>query len=363
MSSINQIKVLIAGGGTGGHLFPGIAIIESLKSLRDCEVRFVGTRRGIEKKVVPEQGYHLYTLPVRGLYRVGVFKKILSISLLPLAFLKALSILIVYRPHLVIGVGGYASGPLLALSTLLRFRTALQEQNAYPGFTNRLLGKFVPISFVPFSGMDHLFKNAIVVGNPIRKSITKILFDKTSPAPDKITLTIIGGSQGARVLNKTMVELLPHLQAFDRNVRIIHQTGVHDFDWVDYEYSKFPQLKTRVKPFFNNMPEIYQETSLLFCRSGSIVNEIIAVGKASILVPIAVSSGNHQLENAKKMASVGASILIEEQDLDINHLMDKISELINNPDLLRKMESRAFSLYSGDSAKSIAQKLFSFYRL
>ncbi len=363
MSPTNKIKVLVAGGGTGGHLFPGIAIIESLNSLRDCEARFVGTQRGIEKKVVPEQGFHLYTIPVRGLYRVGFFKKILSISLLPVAFLKALSILLVFRPHLVIGVGGYASGPLLALSTLLRFRTALQEQNAYPGITNRLLGKFVPISFVPFSGMDHLFKNAIVVGNPIRKSITKNLFGKTSSVPDNFTLTIIGGSQGARVLNRKMVELLPHLEALDRNIRIIHQTGVHDFEWVDYEYSKFPQFKSQVKPFFNNMPDIYQKTSLLICRAGSMVNEIIAVGKASILVPIAISSGNHQLENAKKMASVGASILIGEQDLDINYLKDKISELINNPDLVRKMESKAFSLYSGDSAKSIAEKLLSFYRL
>lgn len=362
MTPINKIKVLVAGGGTGGHLFPGIAIVESLRIIRDCEIRFVGTHRGIENKVIPKQGFHLYTLPVRGLYRVGFFKKILSITLLPLAFFKAFLILIIYRPHLVIGVGGYASGPLLALSTLLGFKTALQEQNAYPGLTNRLLGKYVPISFVPFSGVEHLFKNAIVVGNPIRQSIIEILHEKKLPARDKFTFTIIGGSQGARILNKVVVKLLPHLETFGSEIRIIHQTGIWDYEWVKKEYDKFPHLETLVEPFFDDMPDIYQKTSLLFCRAGSIINEIIAVGRASILVPITISSGNHQLENAKKMASVEASILIEEKDLNIAGLRSQISLLIKNPDLIKKMESQAFSLYRGDSARTIADKLVSFFQ-
>ena len=362
MTSIKKLRVLVAGGGTGGHLFPGISIAEALQSLITCDIRFVGTNRGIEKKIVPAQGYHLYTLPVRGLYRVGFFKKVISLSLLPLAFLKALILLITFRPHLVLGIGGYASGPILALSILLGFKTALQEQNAYPGLTNKLLGKYVPLAFVPFSGMEHLFKNAVVMGNPIRRSIIDTLYEKRVAPKKRFTLTVIGGSQGAHILNTNIVSILPNLEALMSDLKIIHQTGNHDYLWVKNEYKKYPGLDAVVQPFFDNMPDIYQQTSLLFCRAGSMVNEIIAMGIASILVPIAISSGNHQLENAKKMASVQASILLEEKDLPKTDLTDMITKLAANSDKIKKMGQKAFSLYAGNSAEKIAEKIVDFYK-
>lgn len=188
------IRILIAGGGTGGHLFPGMAIAEEFAEKRNCMIRFVGTKRGIETKIIPSSPYGLYTIPVSGLYRVGLKKKIATLFKLPIAFLKSLLILLSFRPHLVIGIGGYASGPILALSILFRKRTVLQEQNAFPGMTNRLLGKYVKLAFIPFSQSQHLFKNPVVVGNPIRKVISQSIDEITETPADRFTFAIIGGS-------------------------------------------------------------------------------------------------------------------------------------------------------------------------
>jgi len=358
-----KLRILIAGGGTGGHLFPGISIAEALQQRRDCDIRFVGTTHGIEMKSIPPLGYPLYTLPVSGLYRVGALKKIKSLFKLPFAVLKALSILISFRPHLVVGVGGYASGPMLALSVALFRHTILQEQNAYPGLTNRLLGKYVPLSFVPFTGMDHLFRNSVVVGNPIRQAITEVAGKKINRDGKKIVLTIIGGSQGARILNRAIVNLLPLLVEKADQIRIVHQTGKWDHDWVMEAYQANPQLEARVQPFFDDITEVYQQSHLLLCRAGSMVNEIIAIGRASILVPIAVSSGNHQLENGRKMAQANASILIEEKDFSPDILADKLFTLMESPQTIQAMEQNAHALYGGDSAAKIADATLKFYNL
>jgi len=358
-----KLRVLIAGGGTGGHLFPGIAIAEAFQKKRACDIRFVGTTRGIEMQAIPRLGLHLYTLPVSGLYRVGLVKKILSLIKLPLAFLKAAGILLQFRPHLVVGVGGYASGPMLALSVFFLRKTILQEQNAFPGLTNRILGKYVPLSFVPFDGLNHIFRNPVVVGNPIRQEITEAISKTRVRDGNKFVLTLIGGSQGARILNKTMVEFLPRLVNKSDQIRIIHQTGKWDYEWVMEAYNQYPQLEVRVQPFFEAMTEVYLQTDLLFSRAGSIVNEIIAIGRASILVPIAVSSGNHQLANGKKMAQSGASILIEEKELNVETLEQQIFQLMDNPNKVLQMEQNARSLYTGDSAANIAAKTMEFYSL
>lgn len=359
----DKLRILIAGGGTGGHLFPGIAIAEAFNNRLPCDIRFVGTRRGIEIRVIPKSDFRLYTIPVSGLYRVGFIKKLKSLLQLPLAFLKSFWILVRFRPHLVIGIGGYASGPILALATLLRKKTTLQEQNAYPGMTNRILGKIVPLAFVPFSGVDHLFKKPIVVGNPVRKAIINAASQPDERSEEKFVITILGGSQGARILNRTMIDTLPLLAPEAHHLKMIHQTGSNDHQWVQAAYDEHPDLDVIVRPFFDDIASVFLQSHLLICRAGSMVNEIIAVGRASILVPIAVSSGNHQIENANKMSSAGASVKLDESELNPDTLFRNIQVLLANPEKRREMESNAKSLFPGDSAEIIVDQTIEFYGL
>lgn len=363
-SNIKPLRILIAGGGTGGHLFPGLAIAEELKEHRTCDIRFVGTKRGLEFTVLPKTGFPLYTIPVSGLYRVGFKKKLKSLISLPFAFLKSLYILLRFRPHLVIGIGGYASGPVLALAVLLCKKTVIQEQNAYPGMTNRLLGKYVKLAFIPFESATHLFKNPIVAGNPIRKAIKEsALLPPLTKTENTLTLSIVGGSQGAHVLNQTMVAVLPKLQHLSDNIRIIHQTGKNDYSWVKGAYERFPELDCRVEAFINDMAGLYRESDLMFCRSGSMINEIIAMGIASVLVPIAASSGDHQRENAKTMVKAEAAIMIEERDLSPSGFYQVLENLITSPEKLKLMGQNARKLHPGDSAAKIAATILKQFKL
>ncbi len=360
---MKPLKVLIAGGGTGGHLFPGISIAEELLEHRPCDIRFVGTKRGIEARVIPESPFGLYTISVAGLYRVGLKKKITTLLKLPLAFIKSLWILLSYRPHLVIGIGGYASGPILALAIILGKRTVIQEQNAQPGMTNRVLGKYVEIAFIPFAQSSHLFKHPVVVGNPIRKAISNAAKSPTVPRPQTITISIVGGSQGAHKINTIIPDILPHLHQAKTKIRIIHQTGESDFEWLKGEYAKYPELETRVEEFVNDMVELYQQSQLLICRAGSMINEIIAMGKASILIPIPLSSGDHQKENALVLSNAGAAVMIEESQLNADHLFETINHLVSTPQQLSEMGENAKKLYQGDSAGKIVTAILDRFNL
>ena len=358
-----SLRVIIAGGGTGGHLFPGISIAERLLTERRCDIRFVGTRRGLESSVIPQAGFKLYTLPISGLYRVGLKKKIVTLLKLPLALTKSLFILIWFRPHLVIGIGGYASGPILVLSLLLRKRTVIQEQNAYPGLTNRLLGRYVNLAFIPFEKAASLFKNPVVVGNPIRETI-RVAAERNEPRGNaRFTLTILGGSQGAHIINQTLVKSLESLAHYSDRLSIIHQTGQRDWQWIRSEYEKYPKIETDIRPFFDDVASVFQRSDLLICRAGSMINEIIAMGRASILVPIAVSSGNHQLENARTMAAANAAVVIEESDLTVEGLSAVLDSLINSPEKISEMERNSKSLYTGDSVGKIVDEITRFYDL
>lgn len=357
-SNHKPLRILIAGGGTGGHLFPGLAIAEELNGHRKCDIRFVGTKRGLEYRVLPKTEFPLYTIPVSGLYRVGLKKKLKTLLLLPFAFFKSLLILTTFRPHLVIGIGGYASGPILALAVMLLKQTAIQEQNAFPGMTNRLLGKYVNLAFIPFESSIHLFRNPVVVGNPIRKAIKESAVVKHQDHfQGTIRLAIVGGSQGAHILNKTMVEALPKLKQFNRQIKIIHQTGQNDYEWVKGEYDKVPEIEAQVETFISDMAGLYQNSNLMFCRSGSMINEIIAMGIASILVPIASSSGDHQRENAKTMVTADAAIMIEEKTLSASSFIQAVESFFESPGKLKQMGENAKILHPGDSAAKIASTI------
>ena len=360
---MKPLKILITGGGTGGHLFPGLAIAEAFEANQACDIRFVGTQKGLEARVIPRTAFQLYTIPVSGLYRVGIKRTIATLLKLPLALLKSFWILTRFRPHLVIGIGGYASGPLLALSVLLRKNTVIQEQNAYPGMTNRMLGKYVDLAFIPFDSSKALFRHAVVVGNPIRKAIRE-----SSPATHqtptaKTVIAIVGGSQGAHIINKSVAALLPLLSKRSETIKIIHQSGQRDYDWLKTEYSGFPEIEASVHEFIDDMVSLYQSSHLFICRAGSMINEIIAMGKASILIPIAISSGDHQKENALLMEKANAAIMIEEKHLTPERLYETIDRLVSAPQQLIDMGHQARSLYMGDSARKIVSTIQSHFRL
>lgn len=356
MAKSPALRILIAGGGTGGHLFPGLAIAEAFAQARPgCDVRFVGSYYGIEGRVVPERGHRLYRLPVRGLYGVSWLRRLRVAALLPVALLQSLWIILAFRPHLVLGVGGYASGPLLLAALLLRRRTAIQEQNAYPGMTNRLLGRHVQRAFVPVAGLEGLFPTAMVVGNPVRRAILALRERDMPPRTEPLVL-VVGGSQGAHRINEAMADAAPLLHAEAPQLRIVHQTGAADRDAVAAAYAA-AGLPAEVPAFIDDMPAILARARLVVSRAGaSAVNELIAARCPAILIPIPGASGDHQRKNAQWMQAGGAAVLLEQTALDGERLARAILELMADPARLAAMEAATDALFPGDAAARIVEE-------
>lgn len=353
------LRVLMTGGGTGGHLFPGLAIAEALERLSPgADIRFAGSHYGIESRVVPARGYRLYRLPVRGLYGVSLLRRLRALALMPVAMLQALGLLLWFRPRLVIGVGGYASGPVLALAVLLRRTTVIQEQNAAPGLTNRLLGRFVTLAFAPAEALRSVFPRLEVTGNPVRREILALRdtpADPRDPAAPPL-LFVFGGSQGARAINRAVTEALPRLEARGRPLEILHQAGSLDLDWVQAAYRDCP-LPHRVVAFLDDMAGALARSRIVVSRAGaSAVGEIATARRASVLIPIPHTSGDHQLMNARRMAEAGAAVLIEQAELTGERLAGTLGELLDDPERLDAMEAATDALQPGDAAGAIARR-------
>ncbi len=358
-----QWRVLIAGGGTGGHLFPALAIAEAFQKMApETTIRFAGSRHGIEHRVIPERGYRLHRIPVRGLYGVSWLRRLWVLAMLPFAFFQCAWILLSWRPHLVMGVGGYASGPMLATALLFRFRCVIQEQNAAPGMTNRLLGRFVPLAFTAVEDAGGWFRRAVVTGNPVRAEILALREGSpgaparaTTPAP---LMLVMGGSQGAHALNAAMSEALPILQGWERPPRILHQSGPREFETVRENYRRSGLLpeEVEVRPFIDDMATAYREARIVVSRAGaSAIAEIVAARRASVLVPIPGTSGEHQLRNAERLAGGKAAVLIEQRDLSGERLAETLKELLDDPARLDAMEGATDALFQGDAAATIAR--------
>ena len=359
----SPLRVLIAGGGTGGHLFPGLAIAEALLRLRPgSDLRFAGTARGIEARAVPARGLRLYLIPVRGLYRVPLAQRLWVLAMLPWALLKCMAIILSFRPQVVLGVGGYASGPMLVASLLLGRRTLIQEQNAAPGMTNRLLGRWVKRAYVPTEGLAPYFRQVRVLGTPVRADILALRQQPQPPREAIPTLFILGGSQGARAINQAVTQALPILKAWakpGKPLRIRHQTGSADADWVAQAYRQAgfdpEQVRVELSPFIEDMAAAYRECSLAVSRAGaSAVNELITARKAALLIPIPTSSGDHQRINARQVANAGAGLLLEQQALTGESLGRAITDLIDDPARLEAMAAATDALFTGDAAALIA---------
>lgn len=350
------MRVLIAGGGTGGHLFPGIALADEVTTRHPKnEVVFVGTSRGLEAKIVPECGYQLELIQARGLKGVGTLRLLLGLIALPFAFVESWRILRKYRPDVVVGVGGYASGPVVLAAWLQRVPTAVQEQNAVPGVTNKILGHFVRVVFIAFEEARRFFpgRKVQLIGNPIRRILMENYL-RSRRAHDKFTVLVFGGSQGARGINDRMLEALDHLGDLKGQLHFIHQTGKADLELVRTGYTR-RGFSAQVLEFIDDMSAAYSTAELVICRAGAAtLAELTVCKKASILIPFPAATDNHQEMNAQAMVANGAALMFREAELTGERLAVQIRSLKTNPEQLKKMERQAAMLGRPEAAKELA---------
>ena len=344
------MKVLIAAGGTGGHIYPGIAVAkEILKRSAASEILFVGTARGLENKIVPENGFKLSLINSAGLKNVGLVGKLKGLFILPKSFLEARTIIKSFKPDVVVGAGGYVSGPVLLMASLMRVPTLVMDSNALPGFTNRRLAPFVTKAALTFEdALPYFGQKGIVTGNPVRKEFFEI---NPKQRGGKINLLIFGGSQGARMINSAMVEALPDLSHDKLN--ITHQTGEGDFENIKELYNRAGWGDVaEVKPYISNMVDEFAKSDLIICRAGATsCAEIAAAGRAALLIPLPTAADDHQRKNAEALEKAGAARMILQKDLSGKSLAEKINGLINSPDKITEMESSAKKLAKADAAE------------
>jgi UDP-N-acetylglucosamine--N-acetylmuramyl-(pentapeptide) pyrophosphoryl-undecaprenol N-acetylglucosamine transferase len=347
--------MIIAGGGTGGHLFPGIAIAEEfLRRDPANRVLFIGTERGLEKKILDGLGFPLRTLKVEGLKGRAPVRIPAALFKVPGGLFASFRILRTFQPAVVVGVGGYASGPAVLAARLMGIRTAIAEQNAFPGLTNRILGRFADRIFVTFSASARWFPagRTRVTGNPIR---TAFLAERPQGEKDdpRFTLLIFGGSQGSHAINRIVMDALDSLGELKDRIRFIHQTGEKDREAVEEGYRN-RGFAAEVTPFILDMAAAYRAADLLLCRAGATsIAEITAGGKAAILIPFPFAVNDHQTKNAELLVDAGAAEMIPEKGLDGGRLAAAIERLYRRPEEIQKMEKASASLGNIRAAATI----------
>ncbi len=341
----------MAGGGTGGHVFPALAVAAELRRRHPGnEILFVGAEQGIETKVVPAAGFPLRTLPVAGFKGVGAAAKLRSAGLFVRSLLDGARLLGEFHPQVVFGVGGYASGPAMFAAALGGWPTVLFEPNAEPGLANRLLGPVVSRAAVTYEETLRRFgSKAVHTGSPVRAEFFGVPQKKHQPP---FSLLVFGGSRGARALNRAVSAALDSLRR--QPLRFIHQTGEEDYNAVRQAYAE-RRLEAEVLPFINDMPARFAEADLVICRAGaSTVAELAAAGRASLLVPFPHATDQHQRRNAEAMARAGAARLLAQEELTPERLAAEVSDLLGRPGRLAEMEAAARRLAVPDAAARIA---------
>lgn len=357
------LRIIFAGGGTGGHLFPAIAIAEEFRFVRpDAEILFVGTKDKIEAKIVPQCGFKFQPIWVSGFHRKQLLKNVLLPIKVIIAMMQSVLLIKKFQPDIVIGTGGYASGPVVLAAAFMNVPTVIHEQNSYPGVTTRLLAKLVNQVHVTFETTKRYLSNAksiVVSGNPTRRALENV---NTASAYEyfgfpkhekKKTLLVFGGSLGARTINTAMINNLEEL--LKREVRIIWQTGKDDFERVKQSCSNFPLTSLWIQPFIERMDYAYAISDLVVCRAGATtIAEITRLGMATILIPYPQAAGHHQLANAKLLADAGAAAIVLDHYAD-RQLLDVLLSLINDEEALSKMRSACKKLGKPDAAQTIVQ--------
>jgi UDP-N-acetylglucosamine--N-acetylmuramyl-(pentapeptide) pyrophosphoryl-undecaprenol N-acetylglucosamine transferase len=348
------MRVLIAGGGTGGHIIPALAIARELRDRYAAEVRFVGTARGLETRLVPEAGFPLELIHVGQLKGVSLATRVRTMADLPLGMVRCIASLRSYRPDVVVGVGGYASGPAMMAALLLRVPTLAFEPNAAPGLANRLVGKYVDAAAVNFASTVGLFRNARVTGIPVRREFFAV---QPKPAGGGLRLLVFGGSQGARVLNEAMPQVAGALLDRFPELWILHQAGGRHGESTAAGYAAAGVVSARLQvvPYLDAMVDAIAEADVILCRSGaSTVAELAAAGRASVLVPFAAAADEHQRRNAEALAEAGGAEVILEGELTSARLLTALSALLEDRERRVRMGEAARSLAHVDAAAEIA---------
>ncbi len=347
------MRIIIAGGGTGGHVIPALAIAQQLKKQFEADVLFIGTARGIETRLVPQAGFPLELIRVGALKNVSLMTRAKTMFDLPRAIAASSRMLTDFDPEVVIGVGGYASGPAMVAAIRRRLPTLAFEPNVVPGFANRMIARWVSAAAVHFEETCQYFPHCRVTGVPVRAAFFDI--DIPAKAGGAPTLLVFGGSQGARAINQAMMESLPGLRAKIPGIHIIHQTGQRDYDQVLAAYQQ-SGISGEVHKFIDDMPGTFARADLLVCRSGaSTVGEITAAGKPAIFVPFPAAADDHQNVNARALERAGAAIVVEESNLGAAYLVDTIAALISDRSRLQSMSEAAKSLAHPKAVEEIAE--------
>jgi UDP-N-acetylglucosamine--N-acetylmuramyl-(pentapeptide) pyrophosphoryl-undecaprenol N-acetylglucosamine transferase len=349
------MRAILAGGGTGGHVIPALAIANQLKKSYDAEVLFIGTARGIENRLVPAAGYPLQLVSVGALKNVSLMTRAKTALALPRAVWDAARMLNEFAPDVVIGVGGYASGPAMLAAIVKHIPTLAFEPNVVPGFANRLVAQFVSAAAVHFEETARYFRHAEVTGVPVRQAFFEIA-PKRRGTP---TLLVFGGSQGAHAINEAMFRCLPVLRREAPGIHIIHQTGERDYNDALAAYKNVGDpaggFTFEVFKFIEDMPAAFARADLVVCRSGaSTVAEIAAAGKPAVFVPFPRAADDHQRVNAEALARHGAAVVVEESKLEGVWLAETIAALLQDTPQLKRMSQAARELAHPNAARDIA---------
>ena len=345
-----RMRAILAGGGTGGHVIPALAIAHQLKRDYAAEVVFIGTARGIENRLVPAAGYPLQLVRVGALKNVSLTTRLKTAFDLPRALWDAGRMLNEFAPDVVIGVGGYASGPAMLSAVVKHIPTLAFEPNVVPGFANRLVARFVSGAAVHFEETVKYFRHGEVTGVPVRQAFFEIP-PKRGGTP---TVLVFGGSQGAHAINQAMIRCLPVLQREAPGIHIIHQTGERDYNGALTAYAPLGEA-SEVFKFIEDMPAAFARADLVVCRSGaSTVAEIAAAGKPAVFVPFPRAADDHQRVNAEALAKHGAAVVVEESTLEGVWLAETIAALLQDLQRLHRMSLAARELAHPNAARDIA---------
>ena len=356
--TMKEIRLLIAGGGTGGHLFPGIAIAEELSSLCPLHVKWIGTGRPVEQRVLSERPWQYQVLRVRPFKGRNLGGLLAAVLTLPVSIVRAMVAIRRFKADIVLGVGGYVSGPVLLAGKILRIPTAIHEQNYLPGLANRLAARFADRVYTSFQGSARYFKNKKIecLGNPIRRQILKDALDLSNRVDPyrQFRILVLGGSQGATGLNRIVSSALKILHQSGLKFQVIHQTGPSERDVISASY-KSSGMNVKVEPFIERIGIAYSWADLIICRAGATtLAEITAVGKPAICIPFPYAADGHQDLNARTLCEAGAALCFNERDLGAVALASNIEALMNDPARLVEMGKRSKGLGKPDAAKEIA---------
>jgi UDP-N-acetylglucosamine--N-acetylmuramyl-(pentapeptide) pyrophosphoryl-undecaprenol N-acetylglucosamine transferase len=345
------MRVIVAGGGTGGHVIPALAVAQELLSHYRADVLFVGTQRGIETRLVPAAGFELRLIEVGALKRVDFATRLKTLLDLPRAMIASAKLVREFRPDVMIGVGGYASGPAMLVAGMMSVPTIAFEPNVVPGVANRIVAPMVSAAAVHFEATCRYFRNCHVTGVPVRKEFFHV---PPRPKDARPTLLVFGGSQGAHAINQAMLEALPKLMEAVPDIHIMHQTGERDYHEAQALYLR-TMVSAEISPFIDDMPAAFARADLLLCRSGaSTVAEITAAGKPAIFIPLPTAADDHQTLNAATLAEANAARLLPQSELTAERLVTEIATLLHDGLLLATISEAARRFAHRDAAARIA---------